>query len=684
VAWRRILGGLAAVLVMAGMAGRAEAGDPGRASLRGTVESGGAGLAGYEVTLYARFPAPFGRARVLGGDTTGAFGEFEIDYRLPRRLPPRLRPLLFVRAERGQAALASALGRAPAAGPVVVNERTTVATGFAFAQFVDGGAIDGNRHGMLNAARMAANLAHPETGTVAAVLRLPPNGPETSALPTFNALANIVAACIAAEAACAALFEATTLPGEPPPADVLEAVARIARYPWLNVARLFDLSLEQPVYGPALAAAPDAWTLFLKFTGSFSSVQDENNLMNGPGAFAIDRKGFLWVNDNYVPEPPDRPACAGKRLLRFYPWGESFPGSPYFGGGLSGAGFGVSIAPNGLIWVGNFGFAGVGCELPPADSVSVFRRNGRPLSRTRGLTAGPIAWPQATVPDRAGSIWIANCAADSVTVYPQGRPARAFEVPILPPDPSGALMKPFGIAIDQAGNAWVTGSLNSTLAVLGPAGDVLEVIPPAGPDGTIQLSRPMGVAADSRGNIWVANSDFMDVPCPPDVPDLGPATDPSVTLFRSQPDGQPHEGAPFEGGGLTIPWGIAVDGNDTVWVGNFGFPFDLAAPEDAPAWEAPNRLSHFCGADTAKCPPTKQAIGQAISPDGTGYTSDALDRNTGIAIDPSGNVWLTNNWKPTPLINNPGGNSIAVLIGAAAPVRTPLIGPPQPFDRALD
>ena len=55
--------------------------------------------------------------------------------------------------------------------------------------------------------------------------------------------------------------------------------------------------------------------------------------------------------------------------------------------------------------------------------------------------------------------------------------------------------------------------------------------------------------------------------------------------------------------------------------------------------------------------------------------------NTGVAIDPSGNVWLTNNWKPTPLINNPGGNSIAVLIGAAAPIRTPLIGTPESFER---
>ena len=678
-----MLSGSTIVLLLSVVAGLASAGAIGKTSLRGAVSSGGAGLAGYEVSLYARFIGPVDAEAVLGSTATDAAGQFQIDYQLPRGLPSSLRPLLFIRAQSGSAMLASAIGQAPVAGPVVVNERTTVAAGFAFAQFVNGLAIDGNRYGMLNAVRMAANLADPATGAVAAVLNLPPNGPETSTLRTFNALANIVAHCIAAQTGCDALFDATTAPGEARPGNVLQAVANIAKYPWLNVAGLFDLSRAEQTYAPALDAAPDAWTLFLKFTGSFSSVQDEHNLMNGPGAIAIDEKGFLWVSDNYVPEPPSVPACAGERLLKFYPWGENFPGSPYFGGGLSGAGFGVSIAPNGLIWVGNFGFAGTGCPVPPANSVSVFTPEGKPLSPDEGLTAGHIAWPQATVPDRKGNIWIANCAADSVTVYPQGLPQGAFDVAIPPLAGATGQMKPFGIAIDQRGDAWVTGSFNSTLAVVGAEGRV-EVIAPQGPDGRTQLTRPMGIAADSRGNIWVANSDFMDVPCPPDVPHLGSANAPSIALFLRNSARKPYPDSPFSGGGLTIPWGIAVDGNDTVWVANFGFPFDLAHPEDAAAWPAPNRVSHFCGADTAKCPPTKRGVGQAISPDGTGYTSDALDRNTGVSIDPSGNVWLVNNWKPSPRIGNPGENSIAVLVGAAAPLDTPLIGTPRPFARRQD
>jgi len=46
-------------------------------------------------------------------------------------------------------------------------------------------------------------------------------------------------------------------------------------------------------------------------------------------------------------------------------------------------------------------------------------------------------------------------------------------------------------------------------------------------------------------------------------------------------------------------------------------------------------------------------------------------------------VWLANNWKRFPIVNvvNPGGNSLAVMVGAAAPVKTPLIGTPRSFDR---
>ena len=47
---------------------------------------------------------------------------------------------------------------------------------------------------------------------------------------------------------------------------------------------------------------------------------------------------------------------------------------------------------------------------------------------------------------------------------------------------------------------------------------------------------------------------------------------------------------------------------------------------------------------------------------------------------PRGNVRLTNNWKiDSDGFVNPGGNAVVIAIGAAAPVKTPLIGPPVSF-----
>lgn len=318
---------------------------------------------------------------------------------------------------------------------------------------------------------------------------------------------------------------------------------------------------------------------------------------------------------------------------------------------------------------------------PPSNSVSAFLPNGQPVPRgENGFTNGAISWPQATIPDRKGNIWIANCGSDSVTVYPDGNPPKAFNVPI-PVGQSGQ-MKPFALAMDHLGNAWVTGNINSTLAVIGPKGQNVDLNDRPATDKKVQISRPMGIASDSRGNIWVANSNWMDVPCGDAPLTLGPGTSPSVALFPRDNNRKPFQDSPFSGGGgLTIPWGIAVDGNDTVWVANFGFPFGTGPGNSSGDKGGLNRVSHFCGMDASKCPPSKQKVGAPISPDGTSYMTDALVRNTGLAIDPSGNVWLANNWKMKPIQGNPGGNSVVVMVGAAGPIKTPLVGTPVPFNQ---
>ncbi len=174
-----------------------------------------------------------------------------------------------------------------------------------------------------------------------------------------------------------------------------------------------------------------------------------------------------------------------------------------------------------------------------------------------------------------------------------------------------------------------------------------QVAPTASP-------RPRAVLAQERSRAHTKGSDWLDAPCPTKS-DLGTAANPSITLFQAK-DRKPYPGSPFTAGGVNLPWGITVDGDDTVWVFNFG----TVPPGTGMSTELPTGISRFCGIDTKKCPPGMK-VGDPISPD-TGYRTNALQRTTAGAVDPSGNLWLTNNWKidANPEMN-PGANAVRRL-----------------------
>ncbi len=620
-----------------------------RATLRGEVRSGGTPLASMPVTLY-RSASAGAVAVTLGATRTRADGSFELSYR--SQGPSAA--ILYVLVGRGGAVqLASVLGPAPGPASVVVNERTTVAAGFALAQFVAGRNVAGKSPGVQNAAGMAKNLVNVRTGAVGNVLSGVPNGRQTSALRTFNSLANMLVPCARAVLRCAEFLRLAEGPRGPAPAGVLAGVADVARNPAHNAAKLFALARSGPApYGPALGRRerPGAWILALRFYG-------DGRTLNGPGNSAIDARGNVWVTNNYTySRNPLAPVCGSRLFFKFTPTGRFAPGAPFTGGGVNGSGYGITIDPRGNIWEGNFGFASVACpDQPPHASVSEFSPNGTPLSPDQtaaspgGFTSGGVSWPQGTVSDRRGNIWIANCGNNSVTRYAGGNPSASSSIQGL------GIEKPFDIAFNESGQAFVTGNGNSTVAMLNPDGSPASRAPITGAG----INKPLGIAADSRGDMWIANSTVIDIPCP-GLNLAPPSSRGSITLLGS--NGKPIRSAPFTGGGLTIPWGIAVDGNDNVWVANFDG----------------KRVSEFCGINVARCPPGTHT-GQPLSPRG-GYGFDGLTRNTSVQIDPSGNVWVTNNWKTAPSPSkNPGGYEMVVYVGLAGPLRTPLIGPPRPL-----
>ncbi|MBI3605203.1 MAG: hypothetical protein HY202_04150 [Nitrospirae bacterium] len=66
----------------------------------------------------------------------------------------------------------------------------------------------------------------------------------------------------------------------------------------------------------------------------------------------------------------------------------------------------------------------------------------------------------------------------------------------------GALTNPEGIAVDSAGNIWVTHYGNNSVSKLDSSGKPLS---PSGGFIVNGLKLPFGIAIDSAGNVWVAN-----------------------------------------------------------------------------------------------------------------------------------------------------------------------------------
>jgi len=144
---------------------------------------------------------------------------------------------------------------------------------------------------------------------------------------------------------------------------------------------------------------------------------------------------------------------------------------------------------------------------PSANSLSVFPlgSKGNAASRfTRTMLSNPSA-----IAYHAGKLYVANGSDDSITVYPANGGPRPNPIITI----SGAktkLVNPQGIAVDSAGNIFVAnqGSVDFapagvTIYRAGANGDVAPIARISGP--TTGLESPVALALDARGFIYVAN-----------------------------------------------------------------------------------------------------------------------------------------------------------------------------------
>jgi hypothetical protein len=559
--------------------------------------------------------------------------------------------------------LMASLGTGPISA-VRINELTTVASAYAFAQFFASDySIAGSAVPLSIAAGMAENLVSALSGTASTVIQTSPNGYETNTWSALGTLGNVLASCTQGISnACTNLFALSASANGLAPTTTLQAIVNIALNPAANVSGIYNLGSVVTSYSPALtggqgpsSTAPlqklDAWTMAVKVNNSGNASCP----FGGPANVAFDVNGYAWINNNVVQGTPNSANC----LIVLKPNGQpatgvsNTPTSPITGGGILGLGFGVAIDKLGYIWSGSFGW---GNAVPTSGIVTKLSSLGVPISPASGYTSGLLR-VQGVAVDQSNNVWMASYGNNAVVVYPN-----QTTTPLSYVDSN---TEPFGMAITSDGYAWVTYTGSDTVSKLrytnGVVSKLFTVSLPSG-------SNPKGVAVDSLGNAWVAAGKTSTVY----------AINSSGTIVGT-----------YTGQGINGPWGISLDAKGNVWVANFG--------TDTPS--ARYGIVKLCGA-TSNCP-YGVAMGTAITPS-TGYTVPSngnqvllnsgqplygtgappsylpLMRMTSVNADMAGNIWAANNWKPSGLVDlssNPGGDGMVIFVGVAAPTKAPSLGP---------
>jgi streptogramin lyase len=292
----------------------------------------------------------------------------------------------------------------------------------------------------------------------------------------------------------------------------------------------------------------------------------------------------------------------------FSPEGAPLSATGYTGSGLN-ENFGMAIDTQNNIWFADEQSAsGANNGL---GAITVLNSSGTPLSGSGGYTAGGIYFPIALTADPNGNMWVVNYGNSTVTLLNKsGSPLSGS---------SGwggnALSFPVALAVDSSHNAWVANQSASSITRISADGSTNTVI--------TCCNGASGIATDQSNNVWVANY-YGD--------SISEVSNSGVVLLNG-----------ITGGGVLHPQGIAVDGNGTVWVANY----------------RGSSISSIGGSAST-------SPGTYLSPV-SGFGTDAsMLEPYGIALDASGNAW----------VSNFGNNTVTLFLGVAAPIRTPLAGPP--------
>jgi len=303
-----------------------------------------------------------------------------------------------------------------------------------------------------------------------------------------------------------------------------------------------------------------------------------------------------------------------------------------------------AIDAKGNVWVADTtGFNGNG-------GLVELNNLGAPLSPTNGWTDASLNNPGGVAIDTTGNVWVANYSGHSVSEFSN---SGVFQTTASAP--GNALLYPKNLAFDQNGALWVASSDGTTNSLMKFSGSGAYQASYTGNG----LSQSTGLAIDRTGDVWVSQ-------------------DAGISEFTNS--GAPAKGSPFTSGPASAA-GLAFDFSNRLWVLNTdssvsvlnasgaylgGFPVATGSASPAVTESIDGVGSDWIVMSGPGFPATTGIL-VGLSSAGTvlsstsGYSFNTGGYNIGgMAIDGSGNVWVT------------GGNQVTEFLGAAAPVVTPV------------
>ena len=419
------------------------------------------------------------------------------------------------------------------------------------------------------------------------------------------------------------------------------------------------------------------------YSGDFGPATQAQ--LHSPSGVAVDSSGNLYIAD------------AGNNVIREVTTDGSI--SPFAGNGLASysgdsnsststpatptvAGLhdplDVAVGPNGTIYIVDTGNSfiravsnGAINYVAGSGSVGFAGDGGSATANTTNTGPGVALYgPRAIAFDSAGNYYLADSGNARIrkvdtkgiinTVAGNGTPGFAGDGSAAT---SADLNQPSGVAIDNQGNIYIADTLNARIRKVSSSGTITTVagngmMSYSGDGGSAtaaQLNGPLGVAADNSGNLYIADSQngvvrivkkgaiasvgggTLMVPRGMATDAAGNAyvadaqdnrvrkiaTDGTVTTYAGNgTNGFAGDGGPAASAELSSPAAVAVDAAGNLYIADLG---NLRIREVS----ANGNISTVAGNGV-----------QSYAGDGGPAVSASLNAPLGVAVDPSGNLYI--------------------------------------------